>query len=238
MNVNTDTPPKRPDLKQEQAASLNRPRYQYSIAARIFFKTMDILAGSKTTLAKAKLVEILASIPYREWEIKQYKRMTRCYRKEGTVDESRNIVIWGREAQDNEYTHLLVIQEKTKEEGIADPWYLAFPVPQLMVIFYRIFARMLVFFSLRRALLFNAEFEDHAEHVYAELVWDNPDWENENADNSLVLGYTGDIMSWADVFRRIGLDERDHMNRSFLLAGKPEHVVKYGYVMDQKIKKK
>ncbi len=217
----------RPNLKQEQAASLNRPRYQYSIAARIFFKTMDILAGSKTTLAKAKLVEILASIPYREWEIKQYKRMTRCYENADAVRKSSGIVSWGREAQDNEYTHLLIIQEKMKEEHINDPWYLSFPIPHAAVLFYRVFARTLAFFSLRRAFLFNGEFEDHAEHVYAELVRDNPGWENEPADNSLVLGYTGNLLSWADVFRRIGLDERDHMNRSFLLAGKPEHVVKY-----------
>lgn len=36
----------------------------------------------------------------------------------------------------------------------------------------------------------------------------------------------------AEVFRRIGLDERDHMNNSFVLCGKPEHVVKYEGMSD------
>ncbi len=37
----------------------------------------------------------------------------------------------------------------------------------------------------------------------------------------------GSFASWADVFRRIGLDERDHMNASFLFARRPELVVDY-----------
>ena len=36
-----------------------------------------------------------------------------------------------------------------------------------------------------------------------------------------------EFRTWADVFRRIGLDERDHRNASFALAGMPEHVVRY-----------
>ena len=42
----------------------------------------------------------------------------------------------------------------------------------------------------------------------------------------MVLQY-GSFASWADVFRRIGLDERDHMNASFRLAGRPADVVAY-----------
>jgi hypothetical protein len=37
----------------------------------------------------------------------------------------------------------------------------------------------------------------------------------------------GSFRSWADVFRRVGLDERDHMNNSFVFGGRPEHVVEY-----------
>ena len=68
------------DLKKEQQASNARPRYRYSLAAKIFFFKMDLVTGKKTTLAKAKLIEMLASIPYRSWEIRQYTRLTRMYR--------------------------------------------------------------------------------------------------------------------------------------------------------------
>jgi len=50
------------DLKKEQQASRARPRYPYSTVARVFFASMDMLTGKKTTLAKAKLVERLAPV--------------------------------------------------------------------------------------------------------------------------------------------------------------------------------
>lgn len=84
----------------------------------------------------------------------------------------------------------------------------------------------MAFFNIRRAFLFNAEFEDHAEHVYAQFVKENPEWEKQPVKNELVKEY-GVFDTWADVFRRIGLDERNHMNSSFLFCGKPEDIVKY-----------
>ena len=153
------------DLKKEQKASMGRPRYRYSAAARIFFGLMDMVTGKKTTLAKTKLVETLASIPYRSWEIRQYARMTRIYRDLGGVRRSEKIMRWGREAQDNEYWHLLAINEKMKEDGIGDPWYLTPAIPWMMVAGYAIMTRIMAVLDIRRAFLFNAEFEDHAEHI-------------------------------------------------------------------------
>ena len=214
------------DLKKEQKASLARPRYKYSLIARLFFFKMDILTGKKTTLAKAKLIETLASIPYRVWEIKQYGQMTRKCKNEQFVQKSKKIMTWGREAQDNEYWHLLVINEKMKEDNVKDPWYLCPIIPFLMVTAYILMSRILAFFSISRAFLFNAEFEDHAEHVYAKFVEDNPELDKQPVNSSIAKEY-GDFQTWGDVFRRIGLDERDHMNNSFIFCGKPESVVKY-----------
>lgn len=216
-----------PDLTREQHASMARPRYKYSLAARLFFLAMDLAAGRKTTLAKAKLLEMLASIPYREWEAHQYGRMTRGYRNRAVVQQTLGIVTWGREAQDNEYRHLLVIEEKMRVEGLSDPWYLTPPISWLILWSYRVIARLLALVSLRRAFLFNAEFEDHAEHEYARFVAENPEWETQPADGAWVREYSSDVRTWADVFRRIGLDERDHRNRSFAYGGKAECVVRY-----------
>jgi len=215
------------DLKREQQASWERPRYKYSLSARFFFLAMDLMTGRKTTLAKAKLLEMLAGIPYREWETYQYGRMTRGYRDNGVVQYTRRIVTWSREAHDNEYWHLLVIQEKMKADGLSDPWFLVAPIPWLIVWSYRVTARLLTLVSLRRAFLFNAEFEDHAEHIYAQFVAEHPEWETQSVQNALVKIYCSDVSTWADVFRRIGLDERDHRNRSFAYGGKAECVVRY-----------
>jgi hypothetical protein len=214
------------DLKKEQRASLARPSYKYSLAARFFFLAMDLATGRKVTLAKAKLLEILACIPYRGWEALQYARLTRLYQNRELVQQARRIISWGREAQDDEYWHLLVINEKLKENGLRDPWYLFPLITFFMVWSYILLARPLAFFRLRRAFLFNAEFEDHAEHVYAQFVQDHPEWEEQPVNNELVAQYTA-LNTWADVFRRIGLDERDHRNNSFAFCGKQECVVEY-----------
>ena len=214
------------DNKKEHKASLARQRYEYSFAAKFFFFMMGIIAGKTATLAKAKLMETLASIPYRVWEIRQYKRMTRKYKDEGFVQKARKIMIWGREAQDNEYWHLLVLNEKMKEDNVKDPWYHNPVVSFLMVNTYLLISRIRAAFNISRAFLFNAEFEDHAEHVYAKFVEDHPEWDTQPVNSNLVKEY-GDFQIWGDVFRRIGLDERDHMNNSFIFCGKPEAVVNY-----------
>jgi ubiquinol oxidase len=214
------------DLLKEQEASIKRPRYKYSLAAKFFFASMDMVTGSKTTLAKMKLIEMLASIPYRAWEVRQYIRMTKSYRDRALVEGAGRIMDWSRDAQDNEYWHLLVINEKMKERGRKDPWFLKWPTPQLMIFTYVVITRVMAKISIKSAFLFNAEFEDHAEHVYAEYVDDNHlKLETEKVDNPLVKQY-GDFDNWADVFRRIGLDEREHMNHSFELCGKKDCVVK------------
>lgn len=215
------------DLKKEQDASLSRPRYPYSLAARFFFGAMDLLVGKKTTLAKTKLIEILASIPYRAWENRQYARMTRRYASWNLVRQGFSIMSWSREAQDNEYAHLLVIEEKMKEDGVKNPWFLFPPVPWVISTTYAILCYFTALFSIRRAFLFNAEFEDHAEHVYAQFVKDNPQWEDEPVKSERVGTSYGQFDNWADVFRRIGLDERDHMNTSFAYAGRPDCMVEY-----------
>ena len=214
------------DLRKEHAASRDRPRYKYSLAAKLFFWSMNVITGKKTTLGKAKLIEMLASIPYRAWEFRQYARLTRCYRKPKLVQNAQSIVTWGREAQDNEYWHLIVINEKMKEDGIKDPWYLFPLIPFVMVASYVVMTRIMAVLSIRRAFLFNAEFEDHAEHVYANFVEDHPEWEDQPVENDTVREYC-DCSNWADVFRRIGLDERDHRNNSLVYCGRTEHVVEY-----------
>jgi ubiquinol oxidase len=215
-----------PDLKKEQKASRERPPYRYSLAAKVFFFSMDLITGKEITLPKVKLIEILASIPYRAWESREYARMTRRYGDRALVQEARKIMMWAREAQDSEYWHLLVVNEKMKEDGIKDPWYLFPPLPFLMVGFYAALMHVTALTGIRSAFLFNAEFEDHAEHVYAQFVDEHPEWEQQPV-NSEQMKEHGELPTWADVFRRICLDERDHMNASFVFCGKPESVIEY-----------
>jgi len=215
------------DLRKEQQESVQRIPLQYGIAARFFFAAMDLAAGKKDTLGKAKLLEILACIPYREWELRQYVRLTHNYHNRRKVNWARDIMEWGRAAQDNEFYHLLLIQEKMREDGIKDPWYLATPVVVLITGFYILLSKVLAWVNIKAAFRFNAEFEDHAEHIYAAMVKENPQWESEPADNPIAREYAPELRTWADIFRRIGLDERDHRNHSFHYAESPHHIIEY-----------
>jgi len=212
------------DLRKEQQAALARPRMRYSLAAKLFFLSMDLFAGKKTTLAKVKLIEMLAVIPYRAWEFRHYALMTRCHGDPVQEKRIREIIAWCRAAQDNEHWHLLAVHEKMREDGCRAPWYLHSPFTVLALGFYAIFSRSLARASLGRAFLFNAEFEDHAEHAYAQFVAEHPEWERQPLASERVRAYA-DLPTWADVFRRIGLDEREHMNRSLIYCGQPHRVV-------------
>jgi len=214
------------DLKKEQQATLARPSLKYSFRARLFFKAFDLLTGSRTTLFKVKLLEILAGIPYRVWEIGQYHKLTRFYGNNEWMRHARRLMIWARKAQDNEYQHLLLLHEKTKEDQLKEPWFLCPAVVRLMVFSYRLFAWALAKFSIRRLIFFNAEFEDHAEHVYAEFVREHPEWEEQPVTSPLAKAY-GQSANWADLFRRVSLDERDHRNLSFYFCGRAHDVVRY-----------
>jgi ubiquinol oxidase len=55
----------------------------------------------------------------------------------------------------------------------------------------------------------NADFEDHAEHEYALLVQEHPEWEDKPYEG-IFAGDFGTYESLADLFRQIGYDERLH----------------------------
>ncbi len=220
------------DLKREQQAARARPPYPYSAFARIMFRSMDALTGPEDTLAKARLIEALAPFPYRAWENRLQASMALRYADQELVARGRRIVDWARDAQDNEYRHLRIVDEKLREDGVPDPRYMSRPVPYLLVTGYAAMLWVLSRVGLRWGFLLNAELEDHSEHVYAKLVDDHPEWEDQPVTSPLVQEY-GSFDSWADVFRRVGLDERDHMNASFAFGGKPGRVVEYEGMPDR-----
>ncbi len=66
----------------------------------------------------------------------------------------------------------------------------------------------------------NADFEDHAEHEYALLVREHPEWEHTLYDGSFGEDF-GEYDSLADLFRQIGFDERLHKAESEANMARP-----------------
>jgi hypothetical protein len=215
------------DLKAEQEATLARPHMTCGAITRMLFAGMDLLYGRETRLTKVRLLEILARIPYQAWETSRYGLLSRTYADDAEVNRATEIIEWGRHAQDNEFWHLRVIERRMARDGIREGWVRRRAVARIACFKYALFSRMLARFRLRRAFLMNAEFEDHAEHVYMQFVKDHPEWEREAVNDPVVDAVGGPYANWADVFRRIALDERDHMNDSLRHCGLADRVVPY-----------
>ncbi len=217
------------DLRQEQAATLSRPRMTYLPMARMLFRAMDAAYGKELTYPKVRMLETLARIPYQAWETRHYSLLSTRHKDLAEVERAEKVIGWGRSAQDNEFWHLLVIEEKMRQEGMREGRFWEAMAPRLACFKYAWFCRILARLNLRRAFYLNAEFEDHAEHEYMHFVATHPELERQKVEGDVIQKF-GPFDSWADVFRRIGLDEREHMNNSFRFYGTPERVVPYASI--------
>ncbi len=208
------------DLKKEQHISLSTPALPANLILKMMFFSMDLIYGKRPNLLKCKVLEILARYPYWAWEYEAYHGITERY-LDHAYDESRvnktrthlHHIDMGREAQDNEQWHLMLIEDLMRQRGIKQGWVRAILIPRLMVMIYFVLCHALSKFFPHYLLAMNAKFESHAEREYMTMVKNHPEWEEEKVD-SVFFQYYPRQKTMADLFRRIGLDERDHMNHS------------------------
>lgn len=200
-------------LKREQAITLEMPRRRYRFLAGILFLIMDIVYGRKRTLSKFKVLEVIARVPYQAWEHVAYIAMTHTYAKPDFARRIFEFVKESRGQQDNEQWHLLILEEMTQKKGIKESFFLYRVLPQFVAFFY--YHTSWFLYVLRPAWSYdlNADFEDHAEHEYMEFVRECQELENEPFESDFANDY-GHFQSSADLFRRIGLDERIHKEES------------------------
>jgi hypothetical protein len=173
----------------------------------------DRLWGKERSLPKFRARELVARTPYQAWEQASYFAVTATG---GDPDLARSIydhVVAYRAEQDNEQWHLLVLEELIDQDG-GDGSRLRFRLlPQIVAFgFYQI---SFALFTWRRSWSYrlNADIEDHAEHEYAELVSEHPEWESVEYHSTFAGDYVA-FESRADVLRQIGYDERLHKEES------------------------
>lgn len=207
-------------LKTEQNKTLASPRMKYGLLARLLFISMDLFYGRKRTLSKFKVLEVIARVPYQAWEHVAYIAITHKY---GVPDFARRIfdfVAESRQQQDNEQWHLLILEEMVDKLGIREGFVRYRILPQFIAFFYYHVSWILYVIRPRLSYRLNAHFEDHAEHEYALLVKEHPEWETEPFESTFERDY-GSFASRADLFRRIGLDEREHKEESLQRCERP-----------------
>jgi len=206
------------DLRAEQEKTLATPTLPANLILRVMFLTFDILYGKKCTLPKVKVLEILARYPYWAWENGAYLKLTNLYASTGKVEPAKveellRVIQFGREAQDNEQFHMLLLEDLIQQKGIRLSWLRHFLLPRIMAWKYYYFTRLLYFLQPRWSYWMNAAFESHAEHEYMKMSKEHPEWDEEPVDSVFFRLYPKQ-KTLGDLIRRIGLDERDHMNHS------------------------
>ena len=206
------------DLKKEMKRTLETPKLPANLALKMMFLTFDILYGRGRSLPKVMVLEILARYPYWAWENGAYKLLskwhcaTRPVPREKIETALRHIRM-GRESQDNEQWHMLLWADLCQQKGLALSWFRHFALPRHMTFVYFYMTRIMYWIKPEWSFAMNAAFESHAEHEYMLYAREHPEFEDEPVDSVWFSVYPRQ-KTLADLVRRVGLDERDHMNHS------------------------
>ena len=201
------------ELKAEQEKTLASPRRAYGLFGRFLFAFMDLVYGRARTISKFKVLEVIARVPYQAWEHVGYIAMTHTYPMPKFARRIFEFVQESRLQQDNEQWHLFILEEMKQKKGIAENIFLFLVLPQIMAFIYYQLSWLLYVMKPGWSYGLNANFEDHAEHEYMGFVKENPEFEKEAFESEFKKDY-GNLATLADLFRRIGLDERMHKEES------------------------
>jgi ubiquinol oxidase len=195
-------------LVAEQRETMQAPRRNYSLSARALFVVMDLLYGKERSLEKFRVLELVARVPYQAWENVAYVAVTHTAAQPRFARRIFNRVRASRFEQDNEQWHLLILEELTADRPRRQ-FVRNRVIPQLLAFAYYQLSWFMYVLRPAWSYRLNADFEDHAEHEYAALVEEHPEWETEPYDGEFAEDF-GRYDSLADLFRQIGYDERLH----------------------------
>jgi hypothetical protein len=162
-------------LRAEQQTSLNTPRRRASLSARALFVFMDVVYGKPRTLEKFRVLELVARVPYQAWENVAYVAVTHTASEPNFARRIFDRVRSSRWEQDNEQWHLLILEELLSDQP-AGSWFKRRLLPQLLAFGYYQLSWLMYVINPKWSYRLNADFEDHAEHEYAHLVLEHPEW--------------------------------------------------------------
>ena len=207
-------------LAVAQHETLATPRRRYSLAAKALFALLDVVYGRPRTLSKFKVLELVARVPYQAWEQVAYIAITHTYERTGLARRIYDRVTEARAQQDNEQWHLLILEERILHDGLHEGWLRFRVIPQALAFAYYQLSWLLFVVHPASSYRLNADFEDHAEHEYMELVTEHPEWEAQPFESAFAADYA-QLESVADLFRQIGYDERVHKLESLACMREP-----------------
>lgn len=201
------------NLRQEQERTLASGRMRAGLPARVLFATMDLVYGRTPSLKKFRVLEVIARVPYFAWEHVGYVAITHTHQRPGLARDIHDEVTAVRAQQDNEFFHLLILEELLQGRGARLGRLRHRVLPQVIAAVYYYVSWLLYVVRPRWSHELNAQFEDHAEHEYMRYVADHPELDEEPWVSEFRDDY-GPHATVGDVLRQIGLDERHHKDES------------------------
>lgn len=197
------------ERRRWQEEILRTPRLRYGLPARVLFRLEDLVFGSGRSLPKFRALEIIDRVAYQAWEQAAYYLAGKLRDRSARARQLHDSVRDHRAEQDNEESHVLLLDELIDADGGAGNWFRFRLLPQVIA-----FAVYQQFWLLRVlqpawAFRFNAEIEDHAERQYAQFVAEHPELESVPFRSVAAPEY-GTYESLADLIRQVGNDEGVH----------------------------
>ncbi|MCU4186895.1 hypothetical protein K6U06_21195 [Acidiferrimicrobium sp. IK] len=207
-------------LATTQRETLEAPRRRYGPGAKALFALLDAVYGKPRTLSKFKVLELVARVPYQSWEQVAYIAITHTHQRPDLARRVFDRVTESRGQEDNEQWHLLILEEMIARSDSREGWIRFTLFPQLLAFVYYQLSWLLYVIRPAWSYRLNADFEDHAEHEYAYLVAEHPEWEEQPFESVFAADYA-EVDSVADLFRMISYDERVHKNESLAAMAAP-----------------
>lgn len=198
--------------------TMSAPRRSYGLAARVLFALLDAIYGKARTLSKFKVLELVARVPYQSWEQVAYIAITHTQKRTDLARRIFDRVTESRNQQDNEKWHLLILEERIARAEVREGWVRFTLIPQVLAFAYYQFSWLLYVVRPAWSYRLNADFEDHAEHEYAILVCEHPEWDHVPFESTFAGDY-GELETVADLFRQVSYDERVHKEESLKRIG-------------------
>jgi ubiquinol oxidase len=207
-------------LLASHGQTLGAPRRRYGLGARILFGLLDAIYGKERTLSKFKVLELVARVPYQAWEQVAYIAITHTHDRPDFARRVFDRVTESRGQEDNEQWHLLILEELIAKQGAREGRFKFTVVPQALAFVYYQLSWLLYVIRPVWSYQLNADFEDHAEHEYAHLVDEHPEWESQPFESAFADDYAH-LATVADLFRQISYDERVHKDESVAAMQRP-----------------
>ncbi|MGI9607745.1 MAG: alternative oxidase [Acidimicrobiales bacterium] len=207
------TPLSPAELREHQQRYLDMPEYRYGLPARVLFWTADKAFPQGRSFEFFAFVELVARVPYMAWEHVGHIAQTQNHQDHEFDRKIQDRVVLARDEQDNEFWHLLIMEEFLDTQGYKRRRFLDRVFPQVLSFIYYQLSWFLYAVRPRWAYRLNSDFEDHALRQYAAFVDEHPEFDEMPWESRYHDDY-GHHVTIADMLRQIAVDEEQHKNHS------------------------